>query len=222
MMVAEIVMHGFPGWCKFRELFHDGCRDHYVYVPSQWDMSTQCNAVSHWLGAYTERDHSVYAPSQWEMALQCNAISHWLDAYTEWSLDGEVNTEKHRRNRENIIRIDSVGSYMMVVMKWRWFPHYWPFVRGIQLWPVDSHHKGSVMWSLMFSLVLVWTSWNTMMWLHCNKVTNWLTDWLTDFNWLTEMRWVIAWSRVMISWAQWLSEVLGFRHSLTKWYIFTW
>ena len=32
------------------------------------------------------RNHSVYAPSQWEMALQCNAISHWLGAYTEWSL----------------------------------------------------------------------------------------------------------------------------------------
>ena len=31
-------------------------------------------------------DHSVYAPSQWEMVLQCNAISHWLGAYTEWRL----------------------------------------------------------------------------------------------------------------------------------------
>ena len=32
------------------------------------------------------RDHPVYLPSQWEMALQCNAISHWLRTYTEWSL----------------------------------------------------------------------------------------------------------------------------------------
>ena len=32
------------------------------------------------------RAHSVYVPSQWEMALHCNAISHWLGAYTEWSL----------------------------------------------------------------------------------------------------------------------------------------
>ena len=28
----------------------------------------------------------MYAPSQWVTALQCNAISHWLGAYTEWSL----------------------------------------------------------------------------------------------------------------------------------------
>ena len=32
------------------------------------------------------RDHSVYASSQWETALQCNAVSHWLGSYTEWSL----------------------------------------------------------------------------------------------------------------------------------------
>ena len=32
------------------------------------------------------RNHSVHALSQWEMALHCNAISHWLGAYTEWSL----------------------------------------------------------------------------------------------------------------------------------------
>ena len=32
------------------------------------------------------RDHFVYAPSHWEMTLQCNVISHWLSACTEWSL----------------------------------------------------------------------------------------------------------------------------------------
>ena len=61
-------------------------RDHSVYAPNQWEMALQCNAVSHWLGAYTEWSHSVYAPSQWETALQCNTVSHWLGPYTEWSL----------------------------------------------------------------------------------------------------------------------------------------
>ena len=32
------------------------------------------------------RDHFVYAPSQWEMTLQYNIISHWLDTCREWSL----------------------------------------------------------------------------------------------------------------------------------------
>ena len=31
------------------------------------------------------RDHFVYAPSQWETTLQCNVVSHWLGAYTKYS-----------------------------------------------------------------------------------------------------------------------------------------
>ena len=38
----------------------------------------------------SSRDYSVYAPSQWEMVLHCNAISHWLGAYTGWSLEFPV------------------------------------------------------------------------------------------------------------------------------------
>ena len=29
------------------------------------------------------RNHSVYEPSYWEIALHCNAVSHWLVAYTD-------------------------------------------------------------------------------------------------------------------------------------------
>ena len=32
------------------------------------------------------RDHFMYAPSQWETTLQCNGISHWQGAYMKWSL----------------------------------------------------------------------------------------------------------------------------------------
>ena len=32
------------------------------------------------------RNHFVFAPSQWEMTLQCNVISHWLGAPTKLSL----------------------------------------------------------------------------------------------------------------------------------------
>ena len=33
----------------------DLCRDHFVYTPSQWETTLQCNVVSHWLGACTDR-----------------------------------------------------------------------------------------------------------------------------------------------------------------------
>ena len=30
-------------------------------------------------------------------------------------------------------------------MKWKRFPNYWPFARGIHRWPLNSPHKGPVM-----------------------------------------------------------------------------
>ena len=44
------------------------------------------------------------------------------------------------------------------VIKWKHFPRYWPFVRGIHRSTVNSPHKG--MWSgfFMFSLICAWTN----------------------------------------------------------------
>ena len=41
-------------------------------------------------------------------------------------------------------------------MKWKHFPHYWPFVRGIHRSPVNSPHKGQWCLALMFSLIWAW------------------------------------------------------------------
>ena len=38
------------------------------------------------------------------------------------------------------------------------FLHYWPFVRGIHWWPVDSPHKGQWRGALMFSLIYASTN----------------------------------------------------------------
>ena len=42
------------------------------------------------------------------------------------------------------------------VSKWKHFPHYWPFVRGILWSPVNSPHKGQLRGALMFSFNCVW------------------------------------------------------------------
>ena len=42
------------------------------------------------------------------------------------------------------------------VIKWKHFPRYWPFVRGIHRSPVNSPHKGQWPGALMFSLIWVW------------------------------------------------------------------
>ena len=42
------------------------------------------------------------------------------------------------------------------VIKWKHFPRYWPFARGIHRSPVNSPHKGQWRTALMFSLVCAW------------------------------------------------------------------
>ena len=42
------------------------------------------------------------------------------------------------------------------VIKWKHFPRYWPFVRGIHGLPVNSPHKGQWRGALMFSLICAW------------------------------------------------------------------
>ena len=54
---------------------------------------------------------------------------------------------------------EHTGHYLVEhddVTKWKHFPRYWPFVRGIHRSPVNSTHKGQWRGSLMFSLIWAW------------------------------------------------------------------
>ena len=42
------------------------------------------------------------------------------------------------------------------IIKWKHFPRYWSFVRGIHRSPVNSPHKGQWCRALMFSLICAW------------------------------------------------------------------
>ena len=44
------------------------------------------------------------------------------------------------------------------VIKWKHFPRYWSFVRGIYRSPVDFSREGQWRGALMFSLMCVWTN----------------------------------------------------------------
>ena len=49
------------------------------------------------------------------------------------------------------------------VIKWKHFPRYWPFVRGIHRSPVNSAHKGQWRGALMFSLI-------------CARINGWVNN----------------------------------------------
>ena len=42
------------------------------------------------------------------------------------------------------------------VIKWKHFPRYWPFVRGIHRSPVNSPHKGQWCGAMIFPFICVW------------------------------------------------------------------
>ena len=42
------------------------------------------------------------------------------------------------------------------VIKWKYFPRHWPFVRGIHRSPVTSPHKGHLRGAFMFYLICAW------------------------------------------------------------------
>ena len=49
------------------------------------------------------------------------------------------------------------------VIKWKHFPRYWPFVRGIHRSPVNSLHKGQWRGALVFSLI-------------CARINGWVNN----------------------------------------------
>ena len=72
------------------------------------------------------------------------------------------------------------------VIKWKHFPRYWPFVRGIHRWPLNSPHKSQWRGALMFSFICAWIdghlskkSWGWWfetpshpLWHHCNETSS--------------------------------------------------
>ena len=71
-----------------------------------------------------------------------------------------------KRRYLRTIKIISLQSFCMAlfrwtyddVIKWKHFPRYWPFVRGIHRWPVNSPHKDQWRRALIFSLIYAWTN----------------------------------------------------------------
>ena len=68
-------------------------------------------------------------------------------------------------NRQHIIHWTSSNSVHWCinassghddVIKWKHFPRYWPFVRGVHRSPMNSPHKSKWHWVLMLCLICAW------------------------------------------------------------------
>ena len=78
-----------------------------------------------------------------------------------WCFDDAHGNEHHLQWTTSVVGNFFI-SYHDDIIKWKHFPHYWPFVWGIHWSPVNSPHKGQWRGALMFSLICAWTNgWET-------------------------------------------------------------
>ena len=75
----------------------------------------------------------------------------WASLATPLFVEEHVQTSNKEKSKPSI-----TGLSHDDVIKWKHFPRYWPFVRGIHRSPVNSPHKGQWRGALMFSLICVW------------------------------------------------------------------
>ena len=86
-------------------------------------------------------------------------FSQYFNLDTNWPTELWISIIRHTShisNDKNRSNVDSKLTKHDDVIKWKHFPRYWPFVRGIHRSPVNSPHKGQWRGALIFSLICVW------------------------------------------------------------------
>ena len=95
----------------------------------------------------------IFAPSQCchkgVLAYWCNSVAEQLVKLTT------EETWKLRLLMRVTLQLPVVSTHDDVI-KWKHFPRYWSFVRGVHRSPMNSPHKGEWRGALVFSLICAW------------------------------------------------------------------
>ena len=75
--------------------------EHFVNAPSQWATTSNCNVVSHWLGAYTKLSLWQSGNSHWEQRLSHNVLCRNKN-YT-WCTTKTLPTTRVRRSLQRLL-----------------------------------------------------------------------------------------------------------------------
>ena len=149
-------------------------RADYRLKPSQWETSSQYNVVSHWLGANLESALIYYTSkrvhkfgNQLTLGVQnifqkaiISSIYFLLKKTGTWNPCSWMKMEMLDTKLAFFNVVTSIGflSSHDGVIKWKHFPRYWSFGRGIFRSSGNSPHKGQWRGTLMFSLICAWTN----------------------------------------------------------------
>ena len=129
-------------WCKYKQLRRDLYDNYSSMIESQ---------VRIWIW--------IYIP-QWTINVitnPCLTINHICPrGLRDLLIDVRCDGFKKENVPSNSSQAPS--NYHVDVIKWKHFPRYCPFVRGIHRSPVNSPHKGQWRGTLMFSLICARTN----------------------------------------------------------------
>ena len=136
-------------------LFHNitWCVYPVIYV------SSDINALGFDI-SYTHIGRKSYKPMT--TLFSCAAMRHCerLNAITSWGSWVATTATQLFRMRYRPVLAQSMRDVTYVnyddVIKWKHFPRYWPFVRGIHRSPVNSPHKGQWRGALMICMICAW------------------------------------------------------------------
>ena len=176
-MTREFFVTGCTAVFKFSVRDPNPCHQYVRHIPGYWrgasscprmcgcgrtSISGSCPGTSQWPGGsaswgWTSRTTSsigqdmvraaVVATKNFGLTMQqFQPYDPGLTITVEW---------EHWRTRVVTIHDD--------VIRWKHFPRYWPFVRGIHRSPVNSPHKGQWRGAFMFSLI-------------CARINRWVNN----------------------------------------------
>ena len=120
------------------------------------------------------RERFVHYWLQWKPPVSDPGMHHGTCVtHVPWCMSGSLNPRwrgkrsRHSRRMRNpqfyvsgkrpMTSPAVLNSYDDVI-KWKYFPRYWPFLWGIHRWPLNSPHKGQCRGALMFSLISALTN----------------------------------------------------------------
>ena len=128
------------------------------YIGSYWKETTLYKVLTIW---YRVLHGIVFSPNieawtKWLIFCQWLFLMHFIERRL-LCLDTNISLQFAPSGPvDNESVLVQMCSCHDDIIKWKHFPRYWPFVRGIHRSPVNSPHKGQWCGVLMFSLICVW------------------------------------------------------------------
>ena len=107
---------------------------------------------------------ALFFEQHWNSVLMYNCRVRYRYLFYVWPYDEYIHTKTLTSvyitaRQFELQRFNEIAiwlCWLTWLIKWKYFPRNWLFVRGIHRSPVDSPHKGQWRGALMFSLICAW------------------------------------------------------------------